>query len=235
MSKDIKDGRAMKQRGGVCWSERMRRWRAYLHIGNRQVWSCAKYRKDEKEFAERDLEEARQRFAKEVNKATLSAAAKRLQRKMPAQIDLLEQLVEMLHDGSFEVSATVYDEKTGVLRKKRIGGPYKDHGAARLRAIAYLKGVPFNLDTFRQYLKTHDLIAELVEKNRRLAEEKILPLLKVRDMQGTTRRGERVIIGHRWQPVRRYKKVTWKDESLTVYTEKQLSGVHLRIIEDKEG
>lgn len=224
----------MKQRGGICWSERLRRWRAYLHIGNKQVWSCAKYRKDEKESAERDLEEARMRFAKDLNEADLVAAGKRAQLKMVAQADLLDQLVRSLPSGKYEVTTTVYDEKTKGLLRKWIGGPYRDYGAARLRAIAYLQGVPFSVDVFRQYLGTHNIIADLVEKNRKLAEEKILPLLQVRDMQGTTKRGERVILGHRWQPVRRFRSTPVEGIEDVVVTKKELVGVHLRIVKDKD-
>lgn len=223
----------MRERGGICWSERTQRWRTYLHIRDRQVWSCAKYRKNEKELAERDLEEARKRFAEDLKEAALEAAGKRAQLKMVVQADLLDQLVRSLPGGKYEVATTVYNEKTKRLRRKRIGGPYRDYGAARLRAIAYLRGTPFRLDVFRQYLETHNMIADLVEKNRRLAEEKILPLLQVRDMQGTTKRGERVIIGHRWQPVRRFRKTPVEGIEGAVVTKKELAGVHLRIVPDK--
>lgn len=225
----------MKQRGGICWSERLQRWRAYLHIGSKQVWQCSKYRKDEKESAEQDLEEARKRFAEDLNEAALVVAGRRAQLKTVVQVDLLDQLVRSLPSGKYEVATTVYDEKTKRLRKKQIGGPYRDYGAARLRAIAYLRGVPFSLNVFREYLSTHNMIADLVEKNRRLAEKKILPLLQMRDMQGTTKRGERVILGRRWQPVRRFNKVHVEGIDGTLVTKKELAGVHLRIVPDKEG
>ena len=221
-----------RKRGGICWSERTQRWRAYLHIGNKQVWSCAKYRKDEKGLAERDLEEARKRFAEELKEAALEAAGKRAQFKMVVQADLLDQFVRSLPGGKYEVATTVYDEKTKRLRRKRIG-TYKDYGAARLRAIAYLRGTPFSLDAFRQYLGTHNMIADLVEKNRKLAEEKILPLLQARDMQGTTKRGERVILGYRWQPVRRFRDTPVEGiEEGAVVTKRELAGVHLRVVRD---
>ena len=224
----------MKKRGGICWSKRLQRWRAYLHVGDRQVWHRL-YKRDDLEQAEKDLEDARERFAENLNDAAVVTAAKRLQRKTPVQADLLDQLVRRLPSGHYEVSTTEYNEKTKKLCRKRIGGPYRDYGAARLRAIAYLRGTPFRLDVFRQYLGTHNMIADLVEKNRKLAEEEILPLLQVRDMQGTTKRGERVIIGHRWQPVRRFRKTPVEGIEGAVVTKKELVGVHLRIVRDKDG
>ena len=216
---------------GVCQYGKKGKWRAYLHIKEKQVWQKSGF--ETKSEAVDARREAEQRFAEDLNEASLVTAAKRLQRKTPVQADLLDQLVRRLPSGHYEVSTTEYNEKTKRLRRKRIGGPYKDYGAARLRAIAYLRGVPFSMDVFRQYLGTHNLIADLVEKNRKLAEENILPLLQVRDMQGTTKRGERVIIGHRWQPVRRFRKTPVEGIEGAVVTKKELAGVHLRIVKDK--
>ena len=215
---------------GVCRYGKDK-WRAYLHIGDRQVWSKAGF--ETKSEAVDARREAERRFAEDLKEAALEVAGKRAQLKMVVQADLLDQLVRSLPGGKYEVATTVYHEKTKRLRRKRIGGPYRDYGAARLRAIAYLRGTPFRLDVFRQYLETHNMIADLVEKNRRLAEEKILPLLQVRDMQGTTKRGERVIIGHRWQPVRRFRKTPVEEGGGAVVTKKELAGVHLRIVPDR--
>ena len=222
----------MKEQGGISWNEKRQRFRAYLHIGSKQEWHKW-FRKDQLELAKKELDEARSRFAGKIENARMQRLCGMKQEEATRQPDLLDQLIMVLGDGSYKVFRVVPAGSEGV-KAEGICGPFKDYGAARLAALAYVYGRKFRLDAFRKYLKRHSQIQRLQKANRKLAEEEILPLLEIKDTQGTTRLGERVLLGYRWQRVRRFRVNDSLQENGVVVSRQEVEGVHLRVIPARE-
>lgn len=222
----------MRKHGGISWNEKRRRYRAYLHIGNKQMWHRW-FRGDQLELAKKELDEARSRLANKIEEARMHRLCGFKQRKATRHPDLLDQLIMGLGDGSYEVFKVVPAGRRGV-EAKVVFGPFRDYGAARLAALAHVYGKRFRLDAFEKYLKRHREIQQLQKANRKLAEEEILPLLEIKDTQGSTRLGERVLLGYRWQRVRRFRVNEHLQDSGVVISKQEVEGVHLRIIPDRE-
>ena len=222
----------MREQGGISWSEKRHRYRAYLHIGSKQEWHKW-FRRNELELAKRELGEARSRFADKIEELHMRRLCAFKQRKATKQPDLLDQLIMGLGDGSYEVFRVVPAGSKGV-KAKVVFGPFRDYGAARLAALAHVYGKKFRLDAFRKYLKRQREIRQLQKANRKLAEEEILPLLEIKDIQGTTKLGERVLLGHRWQRVRRFKVNECQGENNGDVGRKGGDSVHLRVIPDRD-
>ena len=248
MSKDIKDGKDIRhddlllepeQREeylllqkvpGVCRYGKKGKWRAYLHIKEKQVWQKSGF--ETKSEAVDARREAEQRFGKTEKRETVVVTGSLP--KSPRQTELFEG-VRIVEDGMYE--AFRYVEAPADAGEKRfveeVLGVYEDYGLAVLHARASVAEVPFDELFFVKYLEMHEQVEKLKRDMHEFAQSAILPLLRL-SRQAKPRRVEHCFLGYRWQQVRRYKKVTWKDDNLTVHTQKQLSGVHLRIVKDKE-
>lgn len=222
----------MNEQGGISWNEKRQRFRAYLHIGKKQEWHKW-FQKDQLELAKKELNQARSRFAKKIEEANLQRICGLGQRKATQHPDLLDQLIMTLGDGLYKVFKVVPAGSEGV-KAKDVFGPFRDYGAARLAALAYVYGRRFRLDAFRKYLRIHGEIQELQKANRKLAEEEILPLLEIKDTHGSTRLGERVLLGHRWQRVRRFRVSGNHENDREGVGKPEVEGVHLRVIPDRK-
>lgn len=221
----------MKEQGGIAWDKKRRKYRAYLHIGNKQVWHKW-FGIDQQECAKTALDDARCRFAHKIEEARRERLCRLRQRQATRQPDLLDQLIMVRGDGSYNVFNVVPAVGDGV-KAKDIFGPFRDYGAARLAALAHVYGKRFRLAAFRKYLQRHNEIQRLQKANRQLAEKEILPLLGIRDVQGSTRLGERVLLGYRWQRVRRFRtNSNLMFEGMTL-NKREVEGVYLRIIPDR--
>ena len=214
---------------GVC--KQGDKWRAYLHIGNVQVWHKGGFAtKSEAVDARLDAEHRfnNYRALRRVDRTVVRRA------RTPQQVLEIEG-VRKLQDGRW--LAYHYVERTAGQGQKVFDevvlGEYarEDYGLACLHARAAVAGVAFDRSYFETYLAMYREIHKIKRDMDTFAQEAILPLLQMRK-KAKPRRAEHVFLGYRWQQVRRYKSRKWLENG-ELRKQRMFSGTYLRLVAER--
>lgn len=222
---------AEKKIVGVC-RDGEHKWRAYLHIGSKQVWQKRGFRW--KAEAANARMEAEQRY--HMRKLAVKGADRRKDAiRTPNDADFFEG-VRPRPDGTYEAYRMVKAppaQKSEVRFVEQSLGIFAERSLAFLCVQASIGGIDFDKTFFKTYLEMHEQAEKLRRDMLEFSQKTLIPLLQLAPSKGKKRKVYRSILGYRWEQVRRYK-------TKTIYTSsgpekvKELSGVYLRLVKEKE-
>lgn len=215
---------------GVC--RQGDKWRAYLHIGDVQVWHKGGFAtKSEAVDARLDAEHrfGNDKALRRVDRAVVRRA------KTPQAVREIEG-VRKLPDGRW--MAYHYVERHGSGQGQKVFdevvlGEYarEDYGLACLHARAAIAGVAFDRSYFETYLAMYREIHKIKRDMDTFAQEALLPLMQLSKL-AKPRRAEHIFLGYRWQQVRRYKSRKWLENG-ELRKQRVFSGTYLRLVAER--
>jgi len=214
---------------GVC--KQGDKWRAYLHIGNVQVWHKGGFcSKSEAVDARLDAEHrfGNDKALRRVDRAVVRRA------KTPQAVRGLEGVRKMTDGGWM---AYHFVERTAGQGRKVFDevalGEYarEDYGLACLHARAAVAGVDFDRSYFELYLDMYRQLHKIKADMDAFAQEALLPLLQL-SKRAKPRRAEHIFFGYRWQQVRRYKSRKWLENG-DLRKQRVFSGTYLRLVPER--
>lgn len=215
---------------GVAWYPERELWRAYLHIGARQVYHS--YHKTLPDAIEARLAaEVRFGHDREASVAYARSCPRgHSGRRKIKEADPYARFLRPVVGQGWEAFREVQRGPKGmrVLTEKTLG-VWPDYQTARMVLVADDMGEKAPIALLRRYLRAH---AQAEEIHARLAGmgEKIIEALYRYGYSGPTRcRSERWLLGHAWQRVRRTKRVTGLDGAGKPVSQRVPGGEFLRI------